>query len=221
MSRLRLADTTIDTRASLATGRFFEQITERSFRDFTAALDYSHAGVEGTFMTTLSTKPGGYFALHAHAVRDLPDLGGAGAVRLRLRLGREGLPDEVVTQDVAGADLALVETALTLGGEPVQGVGLAAAPFHFSVGVPPRPVRLDGLVLHDHDLESPAAGVTVTVAPAAPVVTGPDGRFIIPALPVAESLTLTFDDAGAETDVVLRPDYDRHAMSVTFSVPTV
>lgn len=220
MTRLLLADSTIDMRASLATGRFFEQITERPLSDFTAALEYSHSGGAGTFETALSTKPGGYFTLHAHVVRDLPDLGDADEVTLRLRLGRDGFPDQVATRVVAGEHLARVEVPLTVGGQPVRGVGLAAAPFHFSVGVPPRPVRLEGLVLRDHDLESPAAGITVTVAPAAAVVTGADGRFTIPELPVAESLSLTLDDAGSETTVTLRPDYDRHSMSVTFSVPT-
>jgi hypothetical protein len=220
MRAIRLADTTIETRASLATGRFFEQITQRSFTSFHAALDYSYAGGDGTFVTSLSTKPGGYFTLHLHAIRDLPELSGAGPVTLTLRLEREGRPNVAVTRDIDGADLVLVETLVTLGGHQVRGVSIAAAPFHFSVGVPPDPVRLEGLVLYDHDLEAPAAGVTVSAAPAAPVVTGSDGRFTIPALPVVPSLPLTFDDSGTVTDIVVRPAYGWHAMSVTFSVPT-
>ncbi len=220
MRALGLADTTIDTRASLATGRFFERITQRVFEGYEATLGYSHAGGNGTFATTLAAKPGGYFSLHLHPSRDLPDLSGAGLVTLSLTLRQEGRPDVVVDRDVDGADLARVETDLTIGGQAVHGVSVASAPFHFTAAVPPAPVRLEGLILHDHDVEAPAAGVTVTAAPAAPVVSGSDGRFAIPALPVTESLTLTFDDAGTVTEVIVRPDFARHAMSVAFSVPT-
>lgn len=220
MPALRLPETRIDLRQGLAAGRFSEAITERPIEGFTATLDYAHAGGGGTFAAVLAIKPGGWFTLHLHPDRDMPDLSGAGTVTLTLRFSREGQPDVTVAQDVPGAELALVETTLTVAGQEVTAHRIAAAPFAFAAEVQPRAVLLDGLVLFDDDPETPAAGVTITAAPAAPVAADGEGRFRIPALPVAESVTLAFDDGGDVTERTLRPDYARPAMTVTFSIPS-
>lgn len=220
MPALHLPSSHVDLRQALATGRFSEAITERPIEGFSAALDYAHANGGGTFAAVLATKPGGWFTLHLHPDRDMPDLSGAGTVTLTLRLSREGQPDVTVAQDVPGAALALVETTHTVAGQEVTARRIAAAPFAFAATVEPRSVLLDGLVLFDNDPETPAAGVTVTAAPAAPVATDGAGRFRIPALPVTERVTLAFDDGGDVTERTLRPDYPRPAMAATFSIPS-
>lgn len=219
MAVLHLADTRLDLRQVLASGRFFEAFTERAIDGFTAELSYDGVGRAGRFATTLVTKPAGYFALHSNPSRALPDLAAAGSVTLTLRLVRPGEADVVVTQDVSGADLALVETEATVAGQQVTTLRVDGAPFTFNARVLPPPVLLDGLVLVDHDPETAAAGATVTAAPLAPVVTDEHGRFRIPALPVAETVDLEFDHDGRRTELEFLPDYARTAMTATFSIP--
>lgn len=236
MTRLHLADTVLDPRQALATGRCVEAVTGRVIEDFTAVLGYSHAGGSGTFRTVLARKPGGYFALHLHPRRDVPDLSLAGTVTLTLRLSQPSRPDVLVLRQVPGTDLAPVETARTVASQDVTVARIPAAPFVFTVTTPPAPVQLDGLVLLDNDPDTPADGVTATVAvtvaggdpatsgaataPTPPVVTDARGRFRIPAMPVAHVVTLSFDNAGQATERRLLLDYTRPVMDVAFSIPS-
>jgi hypothetical protein len=220
MKTLHLAETAPPVRQALATGRFTETITGRAIEGFTATLGYTHAGGVGTFPTTLATKPGGYFALHLHPDRDVPDLSGAGTVTLTLRLARPGAADAVAVRQVPGTELAPTEVTRQVAGQQVTIRRVAAAPFVFSVAVPPAPVLLDGLLLWDGDPAEPADGVTVTAAPAAAVVTDARGRFRIPQLPVEEEVSLTFDDSDQVIARTLRPDYSRPVMDVAFAIPS-
>ena len=217
---LAFASPRLGQRQVLARGRLFERLTERGFPRFVARLSYSFGTTQGIFPTVLTIRPGGWFALHLDPSRDMPDLSGAGFVRLTLRLERPGDPPLEATLDVPGADLAVVEVPRPVDGQSLTTMRVTGAPFSFGIGVDPAPLLLDGLVLHDSDQAAPAAGITLRVATLPDRVTDAQGRFRIPALPLAEVVTLSFDEGGTITDHTLRPLWGGDAMSHTFSIPS-
>lgn len=220
MTDLRFPTSSLALRQSLATGRLYEQFTERGFPDFTARLAYSHAGGSGTFPATLLKKPAGYFSLQLSPERDMPDLSAASTVDLTLTLEIPGRVPTDLPRAVTGADLEVVEETRTIGGRSVTLRRIAAAPFTFEAALPPAPVLLDGLVLLDNDPETPAVGIDVTAPGGPTVVTDGEGRFRIPALPLQQTVTLRFDDGTTQGDVPFSPDYTRATMSAVFSIPS-
>ncbi|TJZ91291.1 hypothetical protein FA743_12270 [Paracoccus gahaiensis] len=217
---LAFASRRLGQRQVLARGRLFERLTERSFPRFDARLSYTFGTNRGTFPTVLTIRPGGWFALHLDPSRDMPDLSAAGPVRLTLTLTRPGDPPLDATLDVPGANLAVVEVPRPVAGQALTTLRVAGAPFSFEVGVDPTPVLLDGLVLRDSDQAAPAAGVILRIAFLPDRLTDAQGRFRIPALPVAEAVTLSFDEGGRITDHILRPLWGGGAMTRTFSIPS-
>lgn len=215
-----LPEQRIDSRQVLAAGRFSEEITERPIEGFAAALTYAHAGGSGQFPAQFTAQPGGYFALHISPGRQMPDLSGAGAVTLTLTLSRPGETDLVLDEGTTGAELAVVDQAQTVFGQVVAAPVVSGAPFRFTATIPPQAVLLDGIVILDNDPDAPATGISVTAAPAPPVVSDAEGRFRIPALPIAETVTITFDDGVTQTDRPIQPDYSRTTMAASFSIPS-
>jgi hypothetical protein len=222
MSALAFASTLIGQRQTLATGRFFERLTERAITGFDAHLGFAHAGATGVFATTLATRPGGWFGLHLDPGRDMPDLAGAGAVTLTLTVTRARPPAAPITRTlvVTGADLAVVEVQRMVDGQALTVQRISAAPFRFEIALDPAPVLLDGLVLRGGDPADPAAGVTVRIAGLPDAVTDAEGRFRIPALPISDSVTLAFDAGGTVTEHDLRPAWGTGAMTATFAIPS-
>lgn len=217
---LAFASPRIGQRQVLARGRLFERLTERGFPRFDARLSYAFGTHRGTFPTVLTIRPGGWFALHLDPARDMPDLSGAGPVRLTLRLERPNDPPLDATLDVPGADLAVVEVPRSVDGKSLTTMRVAGAPFSFEIAVDPAPLLLDGLVLRDSDQAAPVAGLTISVATLPDRVTDAQGRFRILALPVAEIVTLSFDEGGRITDHTLCPLWGGGAMTRTFSIPS-
>lgn len=220
MTGLAFPSRRVGLRQALVTGRAWERFTERGLPVHEAQLRGSHAGGGAVFRTGLTLRPGGWFALHLDPARDMPDLAAAGAVTLTLTLRARGLAPVERSLNVTGADLALVEVPLLVAGQALTAERVAGAPFAFSVAVDPPPLLLEGLVLRDHDPAEPAAGVAVRANGADAAVTDAEGRFRIAALPLAESVTLDFDDTAATTTHVLRPDWGRRVLSATFSIPS-
>ena len=229
MTARLLAPADGDLHQAVATGRFVEAVSDRPIEEYDAALEFSHAGASGVFPTMLVRRPGGWFALHLVPARDMPDLSTAGTVMLTLRMRRPGRPEALAVREVPGTGLAPVPEERTVAGYPMTLTTVPAAPVTFSVTVPPMPVQLDGIVLLDNDPSTPADGVTVTVSPedpaspVGPVVTDPTGRFRVPALPVAEVVTLAFALDGGDDDTTechVRPDYSRRVMHAVFTIPS-
>jgi hypothetical protein len=220
MPVLRIPGESVGLRQNLVAGRFSEAITERPIETFTASLSYAQNGVEGSFATRLLRKPGGYFALHHTPDRETPSLNGADPVTLVLALLRPDQPPLQLARDVPGSDLAIVGDQIGIGNQRKNVARLAGAPFTFVATVPPAPVMLNGLVLFDGDPEVPATAIAVRAGALPAVTTDPTGRFRIPALPVAETVTLTFDDGTTQTERLIRPDYAAAQMTTTFSIPS-
>jgi hypothetical protein len=220
VSALRFPSARLGLRQSLAAGRLFEQFTERGFPDFSARLAYAHPAGAGVFGTILVKQPAGYFALQLSPEREMPDLAAAGTVDLTLTLEIPGRAPIALPLATTGAALAVVEETRTIAGQSVTVRRVAGAPFPFQAALPPPPVLLDGLALLDGDPETPGAGIDVTALGAPTVVTDAEGRFRIPALPLAAMVTLRFDDGATQTEIPFRPDYSRAAMTATFPLPS-
>lgn len=207
-------------RQVLAQGRLSERLTGRGLAGFDARLDYAHAGGRGRFPAVLAVRSGGWFALHLDPSRDMPALAGAGPVRLTLHVMRPGTPPHDVVLDVDGAGLAVTETEQIVAGQAMRVARIADAPFEFDIAFDPAPVLLDGLVLFDGDPEMPAAGVTVTIATLPDRVTDAGGRFRVPALPLAQEITLSFELGGTPAHHSLRPAWGAGTMTRTFPIPS-
>jgi hypothetical protein len=223
---IRLADRRLPAAQAVVVGRVFDTVSDRGLTDFHVTLTHAHPGgtgqppVTGTLPLLLAHRTDGWFALYLADVAHMPDLTAPATVTLTARVSSPGRDAVELSQDVPGPDLAVVDTAAEVGGAPVVVPGIPAAPWSFSVPVPPRAVALAGIVLRDHDPDSGVAGVSVVADGSPPVVTGADGRFFLPALPVLAVVTLTLTGPeGGPTQVLFRPDYDRPVDVVTLSLP--
>ncbi len=224
---IRVADPRLSAAQAVVVGRAFDNVSGRGLADFDVTVTYAHPGGagqpagSGTLPVRLAHRADGWFVLYLTDVARMPDLTAPATVTLTARLTAPGRDAVELSRDVPGADLAVVDTTTEVGGAPVVVPGMPAAPWSFSVPVAPRAVALDGIVLRAHDPDSVVSGVTVSAPGSAPVVTGPDGRFFLPALPVLAVVTLTLTEPGAgpATQVPFRPDYDRPVNVVTLSLP--
>lgn len=220
---LLLAETRLAIRQAFGTGQLTEMITGRAYDNFGITMAYSHAGGSGRLPLTLQKKPGGFFALQFPPERAIPDFSGQTDVTLTATITIQGKAPFDVVQTVSTTDLALTETASSVGGTPVTYRRISGAPFDFSAQVAPPAVALQGIVVRDHDPANPISNVTITTTPAAPggaVTSDADGIFFIPALPVAEAITLDLDEDGTPVSVPFRPDYARPVNTLTLSLAT-
>jgi hypothetical protein len=220
---LVLPETRLSIRQAFGTGQLTEEITGRAFDNFGVTVSYSHAGGSGLLPLTLQKKPGGFFALQFQPERAMPDFSAQTDVSLIATIAIQGKAPFDVAQTVTSTDLALTETASSVGGTPVTYRRVIGAPFDFSAQVAPRAVALQGIVLRDYDPADPISNVTVTTTPAAPggaVISDADGIFFIPALPVVEAIDLDLDEGGTPTSVPFRPDYARPVNILTLSLAT-
>lgn len=217
---IRLADRTLGLRQVLARGRVSDAVTGRGLGTFDVALGFTHGGGSGDLPGVLALKPDGWFAVQVRPAVQMPDLAAAGPVTLTARVTVPGRGAVEVAQVVDGTELALVEVSVPVGDSETVVERIAGAPFTFSVALPPQPVALAGIVLRDHDPDIPVAGVEVRADVGAPVVTDARGRFFLPALPVAETITLTLTEDAEESTTSYRPDFSRPVNTVTLSRPS-
>jgi hypothetical protein len=222
---IRLADPRLATAQAVVCGRVFDSLTGRGLRGSDVTLTHAHPGGpgqppgSGTLPVRLAHRADGWFVLYLTDARLMPDLTGPATVTLTVRITTPGRDPAEHSTQVPGADLAVVETTTEVGGVPAVVLGIPRAPWSFSVPVAPRAVALEGIVLRGQDPDTPVAGVSVSAPGSAPVVTGADGRFSLPSLPVLAEVPLTLTDAGVPTSVTFRPDYDRPVNVVTLSLP--
>ena len=220
---LVLPETRLAIRQALGSGQLTETITGRAFEHFEITIAYSHAGGSGALPVTLQKKPGGFFALQLSPERAMPDFSAQTNVTLTATVAIAGKTPFDVTQTVPATDLALADTASSVGGIDVTYRRVVGAPFDFSAQLAPRAVALQGIILRDHDPANPISNVTITTTPAAAggaVSSDADGIFFIPALPVAETIALDLDEGGTPTSVPFRPDYAKPVNTLTFSLAT-
>jgi hypothetical protein len=222
---ITVADPRLAPAQAVVYGRVYDSVSDRGLTHFDVTVTYTHPGgageppVSGTLPLRLAHRADGWYVLYLSDAGRMPDLSSQATVTLTAHITSPGADPVQLSQDVPGEHLAVVETTVEVGGLPLVVPGIPRAPWAFPVPVAPRAVALAGIVLRNHDPEQVVAGVSVGVAGSEPVVTGADGRFFLPALPVRAVLTLTLTEHGAGTDVRLRPDYDRPVNVVTLSLP--
>jgi hypothetical protein len=223
---IRLADPRISAAQAVVCGRVFDSISGSGLADFDVTLSYTHLGGpgrppgSGMLPVRLAHRADGWFVLYLVDARQMPDLTEPATVTLTARVTTPGRAAVEHSRGVPGAHLAVVETTIEVGGVPVVVPGLPEAPWSFSVPVAPRPVSIDGVVLREHDPDTPVAGVSITSTGTAPVVSDATGRFFIPSLPVLAEVTLTLTETGKPPlNLDIRPDYDRPVNVITVSLP--
>lgn len=207
------------TRQALISGRIREAVTGRAVDGCTIQATYAQGPRTGVFTATTATKPGGWFVLHADPSRDVPDFSGGGDVTLTVRIDCPDRTPAEASLVRPEADLLVVDRTVTINGTAQSILAVSGAPFEISPLLALPPVALEGTLIRDFDPESPASGVTVTAAPAAPVISDAAGRFFIPALPPAETVTLALEDGASLVDHSFRPDYSRRKNTLTLSLP--
>ena len=220
---LVLAETTLSIRQAFGTGQLTEEITGQPFENFDVTMTYSHVGGSGPLPVTLLKKPGGFFALQFPPARAMPDFSAQTDVTLTVTIAIQGRAPFDVSQTVSATALALTDTVSKVGGSPITYRRINGAPFDFSAQVAPHPVALQGIILRDHDPANPISNVTVTTTPIGPnsaVTSDADGIFFIPALPVAEAITLDLEEGGTQIGIPFRPDFAKPVNRLILSLPT-
>lgn len=217
---IRLADRTLGLRQVLASGRVADAVTGRGLDGFDITLRFTHGGGSGELPGALALKPDGWFAVQLRPAAQMPDLATVGPVTLTVRVTVPGRPPVEARQVVDGSELALVERSVRVSDTETVVEYVAGAPFTFSITLPPQPVALAGMVVRDHDPDVPVAGVELRADDGPPVVTDARGRFFLPALPVAESVTLALIEGEDQSVITYRPDFSRPVNTVTLSRPT-
>jgi len=212
------ASPSLSTRQILVQGKVSEAVTGRRFTDFETALSFSHAAGQGILPARLQTKPGGHYALHLDPVRDLRDLSKNGQVTLTLTVTVAGRAPFVQAKRIPAAKFALVSRPVRIGTQMLDSRVLVGAPFAMDFIFPAAPVGLRGIVLNRNDPEAPLAGVKVRAGTAPQVLTGANGRFVVTALPITETVDIELEGTGPVETVVFRPDYDIPVNTITLSL---
>ena len=206
-------------RQVLIFGRVREEITGRALNDGQLSARYTQGPRDGDLHLALATKPGGWFAFHGEPSQAVPDFEGGGDVTLTVRVVCAGRPPVEASVTRPEAELQISTSPVTVDGDVLTIQSVSGAPFEINLVVPVRPVALEGVLIRDFDPEIPAAGVTITTPGVQPVVSDATGRFFIPALPAAETVTLTFDDGGDVADHSFKPDFADAKNTLSLSLP--
>lgn len=212
------ASPSLSARQILVQGKVSEAVTGRRFTDFKAVLSFSNGAGQGILPVTLQTKPGGHYALHLEPVRDLRDLSKNGPVTLMLTVTVAGRDPLVQAKNIPAAKFALVSKPVKIGTQMLDSRVLAGAPFVMDFIFSAAPVGLRGTVLNKNDPDAPLAGVKVRAGTAPQVLTAANGRFVVTALPVTETVEIELEGAGPVETVVFRPDYDIPVNTITLSL---
>ena len=217
---LHLADRRLAPRQIIARGRVAERITGRGLPDLTGTLSF-RAGAAPLRPLPVRFLPRreGFFAFSLIPERDMPNLAAAASVVLRAEYRSAGSAPILAERTVAGSALAFAEVPRSVAGQTLSVRVVAGAPFDLSAEIDPVPVALAGIVLRDHDVAEPIAGVTVA-AGAASTVTDAAGRFFLPVLPLAAEVSLTLTEGTTVTAVPFRIDYARPVNRATLSLPS-
>lgn len=213
-----LADTRLPSRQVLIRGRVGEAITGRSYEDFHVLIEAEQGPTTCALPVTVANKPGGWYVAHLGPRGTWPVFAEGVEVTLRVTITLAGREPQVLSEAVEPSALQLATVDRSLGEQEVTTTRIAGAPFTFDLTVDPLPVSLKGMVIRNHDPADPLAGVTVTADASPPVQTDARGQFFIPALPVAEAITLALTGGGDPTNVNLIPDYARRVNTVTISL---
>lgn len=221
---IRLADLTLPAQQALVCGRVYDSLSGRGHDDFDGVLTFDHqpsGGRRGPALPVrLGHRPDGWFVFSAPDVRQVPAPPADDPVRLIVHLALPGRDPLQHTVEIPRDEFTVVETEVKIDGRTIRVPSMPRAPWQSMIPVAPRPVALDGIVLHDHDPTDPAAGVTVSVTGIASQVTDLQGRFFLPALPVSPEVTLTLAAPGdPPREERFRPDYDRPVNRVALSLP--
>lgn len=211
-------------RQVLIQGQVREAVTGRVLSDGIITVHFQQGTKSGTLDLTLVQKPGGYFAFHCDPSRDLPDFSGGGEVTLRVRLEWPDRHPVEMSIPVPEAQIVPAKTWLDIDGTSISALKVPGAPFEVRPLAPSRPFALEGYLIRDFDPEVPAIGVTVSVPGAVPVTSDVTGRFFIPAIPPAETVTATFSepsdqDEPPSVEHTFQPDPDRLKTTLTLSLP--
>ena len=81
------------------------------------------------------------------------------------------------------------------------------APFDFSHTIVPSPVGISGTVISSTDFETRIDNATIAIAGVPDVTTDGSGNFSVPALPAAETISLTISKGPKTKTFSYRPDY--------------
>lgn len=213
-----LASSSLAPRQLLLRGRVSEAITGRGLAPSEIRVEAEQGAVRAALPVTITHKPGGWYGAHLVPRGVWPVFAPAPDVTLWVTFTLPGRAPSLLSQTVSASALDLTSVALSLAGQPVHADRISGAPFDFSLSLDPLPVALAGTVIRDHDPSDPIAGVTLTAAPAAPVLSDAQGQFFIPALPVLEQVQIGLSTGGPVTNVTLTPDYARRVNMATLSL---
>ncbi|NBD30765.1 MAG: hypothetical protein GVY31_12095 [Alphaproteobacteria bacterium] len=123
---------------------------------------------------------------------------------------------------ISPASFAEVEEEVVVAGVATRRRRIADAPFELRIALDPLPVRLAGQLVQDNDLSDPVSGATVTVDgnAARAVTTDADGRFLIGALPLAQSVEVTANKGADSVTVTHVIDFKTPTNQLTLSFLT-
>lgn len=157
------------------------------------------------------TTAGGYFVLSGNPLDILPaNLMPADTVDFRITVSAPGFngAEEIVT--INATDITASPVSIDIAGNNFE-LSLIDAPLvQRVISLLPEAVGINGIVVDDHDLDSPVVGASVQViAPAVlPAVTSDsNGRYRIENLPVVESITVRAELGSASSNVEHVIDY--------------
>lgn len=202
------ADKTVTGRQNLIWGRLSEAISKRTFDAFDVKISYEKNGTTASIPTQLTRKSGGYFALSVASLSGVPDfVGVTGNVKLIAEFSVSGQAPFQIDKTINISDLRPVSSNIVLDGKTFLCRKVPGAPFDFSHTIVPSPVGISGTVISSTDFETRIDNATIAIAGVPDVTTDGSGNFSVPALPVAETISLTISKGPKTKTFSYRPDY--------------
>ena len=199
---------------ALITGRVSDSVTgQRLTSPFEVLIEWQLPGEPEykIFPAAIKHSAGIYFSAAATARTFLPMLLDPGdTVNFRATVSAPGYSQLQQIAAVSGADITPATTTRTINGNSFELELINAPLVDFVFDLEPLAVSLSGLVVEDHDIDTPVAGASVQLLapemrPA--VTTDSNGRFRLDNLPISSSVTIQADFDGEITTITHFVDF--------------
>lgn len=198
---------------ALITGQLVNQLTGSAIASasLTLALRLPGATEFRPLPARLRLGSAGYFCFSGQAAQVFPQhLPPSETLELRFQASAPNYQDLQLTVPLNASAVTAVTDDQTLGNHTLAVQQIQAPALQQTLALMPTPVALQGLVIEDHDLDTPLAGVSIQVLEPelqAPVLSDAQGRFRIAQLPVAQSVRLQIELNAISTTVDHLVDY--------------
>lgn len=198
---------------ALVTGQVIDAVTGSGVTPDSLFLEMRFPGETEYRMVRASLRLGsaGYFSFSGAARRVFPQsLDPTAEVELRFNVSARFYTALQTSVLVAAETIIAPVSIAELGNHELELRVISAPVVHAVLTLAPTPVGISGLVIGDHDLNSPLEGASIQVIepivqPA--VLSNSQGRFRINALPLAQTITLQVELGDVSTKINHVIDY--------------